>query len=42
MHIYEKSGIYTITMKFKDTKGATATATKTIKVLQLPGKSSPL
>ena len=28
MHIYENPGTYTITMKFTDTEGATATATK--------------
>jgi hypothetical protein len=41
-HIYEDPGIYTITMRFTDTERATAMATKTIKVLELPGKSSPL
>jgi len=38
MHIYENPGTYTITMKFTDTEGATATATKEIRVLHLPGK----
>jgi len=33
MHIYENPGIYTITMKFTDTEGTNATATKTINVL---------
>jgi hypothetical protein len=33
MHIYENSGIYTITMKFTDTEGAIATATKSIRVM---------
>jgi hypothetical protein len=42
MHVYENPGVYTITMKFTDTERATATATKTIKVLDLPGKSLPL
>jgi hypothetical protein len=33
-HIYENPGSYTITMKFTDTEGAQATATKTINVLR--------
>jgi hypothetical protein len=35
-HIYENAGTYTITMKFTDTEGAQATATKMITVLPLP------
>ena len=38
-HIYENPGIYTITMKFRDTEGAQATAAKKIEVLHLPTKS---
>ena len=34
-HIYENAGTYTITMKFTDTEGAQATATKTITVLSI-------
>ena len=38
-HIYENPGSYTITMKFTDTEGAEATATKTIEVFPLPKKA---
>ena len=34
-HIYENAGTYIITMKFTDTEGAQATATKTITVLSI-------
>jgi hypothetical protein len=39
VHIYENPGIYIITMEFTDTERGTATATKVIKVLQLPTRS---
>ncbi len=40
-HVYKNTGTYTVTMKFTDTEGATATATKEIRVLPLPSKVSP-
>jgi hypothetical protein len=35
-HAYQNPGTYEITMKFTDTEGATATATKEIRILPLP------